>query len=218
MPEVPVRVLRLYTSRAFTHTGTHLRGAVINQFVDRELLHNRREDGVARLPEVRFVVHERIPHVVAIGQGRDEIFDLYRTMERIPVPGGSYRITSAELLDEPIDVGVRPKLFRYQSSTHWLGLNQKNHRAYVAAIDKEDRRELLQRVLIGNFLMALRQLGVNLTQEERILASIEDWKERTIEVRGNLFVGFHLQFTTNLLWSHWIGVGKQVAKGFGRFL
>lgn len=216
MPEVPIRVLRLYTSRAFTHTGTHLRGAILTRFPDRELLHNRREDGVARLPDTRFVVQDRVPHVVAIGPGRHEVVDLYRNLKTIPVPNGEYEVTSAELLDEPIEVGVRPQLHRYQSSTHWLGLNQQNHQTYQNTKTTEDRRELLQRVIVGNFLMSLRQLGVELAPDERILASIEDWQEKPVEVRGQRFLGFRIRLTSNLQWSPWIGIGKQVAKGFGR--
>lgn len=214
---VPVRVLRLYVDKPFTHTGTHLRGAFLHQFPDRELLHNRRADGVARLPDVRFVVRDKIPHVVALGSGRAEVLDLYRRITEIPVPGGKYRVSGPELLDEPIGVGVVPELNRYDSATPWLGLNQENFSKFNATSKGQDRRKLLQRILVGNFLVTLRQLEVNLGQEEKILISIEDWSKREIEVRGLKLTGFYLRFTTNLRWSPWLGVGKQSAKGFGLF-
>ncbi len=214
---VPLKVLRLYCERPYTHTGTHLRGAILARFPDRELLHNRRQDGVHRLPDVRYVVHEQTPHVVTLSPGFEEALELYRGIERLPVPGDEYRVTGSELLTVPVEVGLADRLARYQSATPWLGLNQRNFGRYRAAESSDERRGLLERVVVGNLLVTLRQMGVELTPEQRLMVSVDQWRERTVRVRDQTFLGFYVRVVANLAWSHWIGIGKQAAKGFGRF-
>lgn len=215
---VPLRVLRLYTEVPYTHTGTQLRGAVLRRYPDREYLHNRRSNGAARLPDIRYLVIDEVPTIVAVGEGRGELLDVYRTMDTLPVPGGAYRVTGSELEDAPVELGLVGQLVPYESATPWLGLNQRNHRAFAETRSETARHELLGRILVGNHLVAMRQLGVELGPTDRILLAVESARWREIDVRGITFLGFRLRLVSNLGWSPLIGVGKQVAKGFGRFV
>lgn len=214
---VPVRLLRLFTDRPYTHTGTHLRGALLGQFPDRELLHNRRADGVARLPEVRYVVDDGIASVVAVGAGRDELLEPFRQVQRLPVPDGEYRVLGSEIHDEPVDIGTVDDLRVYESITPWLALNQANHARYAETASPRDRRAMLDRILVGNLLVAFRQIGVEIPRTERVHARVTAAEERPIRVRDNTFLALRVTFAANVAWTSWLGLGKQVAKGFGRF-
>lgn len=179
--------------------------------------HNRRSDGVARLPDVRFLIDDGIPTVVALGEGRDEVLDLYRQMIEIPVPGGRYCVTGTEVHDLPVQVGVIQQLAIYRSLTPWLGLNQANHRSFQDAEGPEEQRAVLEPILVGNLLVAHRQLGVELAPDERVMVAIRELASRPVEVRGQDFTAFKLGFTANVLWPSVLGLGKQVSKGSGRF-
>ena len=213
-----LRILRLYCDRPFTHTGSHLRGALIAAYPDRELLHNRRSDGVARLPDVRYLVHEQVPHVVSIGDGHDELLEIYGQVEHIPVPGGLYAVSGCELIDLPLLVGPSDRLVRYHSITPWLALNQKNYDAYQKLTGRRERLRLLSRILVGNFLMALRQMGVEVDEGVTITALVDRAREQWVRVRDQQLLGIKAEFTANMVWTHWLGLGKQPSKGFGRFI
>lgn len=214
--EVPLRILRLYCDRPYTHTGAHLRGTILAALRDRDALHNHTP--TPRLPPVRYVVDDAVPHLVALGEGRDELLEVYREVHTLQAGEVVYTITGRELLDVPAALGVGPALRRYRTLTPWLALNQDNHREFDACADDTARAELLSRVLVGNFLVTLRQCAVDLPPDQRIMVLIDRWRARPIKVRDTRMLGFHVELVSNIVWSPWLGVGKQVAKGFGRFV
>jgi hypothetical protein len=211
----PLTILRLYTDARYEHTGTHLRGAILGRFPDRELLHNHTER--PRLPPVRFVVEDGVPCVVAWGSGAAELLDLYGGLETLPTPHRTYEITGRELLQTPLDVGLVPEPRRYRSLSPWLALNQSNHEAWCANDAPPARRALLKRILTGNLLVTLSALGAHLSPAERLELQVETWRERPLRLRGTSYMGLEVTWEGNVNWSPWVGVGKQSAKGFGRF-
>ncbi len=212
----PLRILKIYTDAPFTHTGSHLRGALLARFPDRHLLHNHHPDGLPRPAVVRYMVDREVPCVVATGTGRAELMALYDGIEQIPVPGGCYRVTGLELLERPPEIGPSQKLHAYTFLSPWLALNQDNHARYSALRDERARRELLERVLVGNFLSAAQAFGVRFPPQPRVMVRLAAIRSRPIRVAGHTLLGFRAEVTTNLRWSRWIGVGKMTSKGFGR--
>lgn len=211
---VSIETLRLYTAPRYRHTGTHVRGAVLAAYPDRELLHNHLAP--ARIPTVRFHAEGGNALVFAYGAEAREVLDeLAQGLRKLPTPHLDYEVTAAErgLLSAEVAVGG---CYRYQSTSPWLALNQENHRRYLAA-DAEGRRRLLGRILVGNVLTTLGSLGIRLTPEERLVLEVEEWREESVELGGTRYLGFDVLWQGNLRWVPWLGIGKQCAKGFGLF-
>ena len=154
--------------------------------------------------------------VVAVGGGSRRAAGPVPRRRRV-APDGAYKVTGVELANRPVELGVVSSDVPYRSITPWLGLNQRNHGLFLAARSEGDRQDLLARVLVGNMLVSLGQLGVRLGDDERIVVSVNEVATREIRVRSQTFLGFRLRFRSNVLWSPLLGLGKQVAKGFGRF-
>jgi len=75
-----------------------------------------------------------------------------------------------------------------------------------------DRRRLLERILIGNFLSLAKGLGVHL--EAHLQARITSFNHRQVNTPVPM-LGFKIQFVSNFLLPEFLGVGKMVSKGFG---
>jgi hypothetical protein len=216
MTEAALRVLKLYTDQPFTHTGSHLRGSLLSQFPDRERMHNHPSQGETyRSSEIRYVVRDQVPAVVGAGEGRHDLLDLYFEVREIVTPNQVYRVTGKDMLEGPLDIEVTPGLHRYRFATPWLALNQQNHQRFDAARDDDERRRLLETIAVGNFLTAATAVGVILPLSPRVKVEIHHWSSRPIHVRDQSMLSFRGNFSTNLVWNPWVGIGKMVSKGFG---
>lgn len=213
--QAAVRVLKLFTDRPFTHTGSHLRGALLAQFPDRQRLHNHSSDGKPKPSEVRYLVREQVPCVIGLGKGRADLLDVYEAVTELTTPNRRYRVRGKELLERPLPIGPVAGLRTYSFSTPWLALNQQNHEKFRRARSPDEQRRLLEGILVGNVLTAARAAGVDFPREPRIEARIVRWSHRPIEVVGQELIGFRATLVTNLAWSPWVGLGKMASKGFG---
>ncbi len=210
-----LRILKLFTDHPYEHTGTQLRGALLARFPDRERLHNH-ADGPHRPAVVRFVVEEGAPCVVAFGPGRRELLDIYEQLETLPTRRRTYRITGRELHEAPLELALSDALHTYRSASPWLALNQSNHRRYLHASDPDARRQLLERILRGNFLTAAADMGHRFPAQPRVMVRIHRFESRPERISGQDFLAFRVVLTTNVRWSSWVGIGKMASKGFGR--
>jgi len=213
-----LRVLKLFTDAPFTHTGGHLRGSLNRAFPDRPRLHNHPPDGRPRPSVVRFVVHDHVACVVAAGPGREDALELYEQVREITAPNRTYRIIGRELIEAPLDLGPIDGLITHRFITPWLALNQENHRRFEGMSHDAERCDLLERIFRGNVLTAADAVGLRLPERPRVLARVESYRARPIRVGAQRLLGFDAVVTTNLRWTHWLGVGKQASKGFGRFV
>lgn len=210
-----LRVLKLYTDAPFTHTGSHLRGFLIREFPDSERMHNHRADGRPRPSEIRYVVREKVPCIVGLSQGRSDLLEVYERVTKLEAPGRSYRVTGKELIERPLEIGTTDGLEMYRFATPWIALNQENHRAFEKEPFPAARRAILEKIVVGNFLMACRAAELTLPSKPRIEARVVRWSQRELEVAGRTFIGFRATLVTNLRWDPWLGIGKMASKGFG---
>lgn len=96
--------------------------------------------------------------------------------------------------------------------TPWLALNCKNYENYLI-FDKNQRKELLVRILIANILSMLKGLGI--IYKEKILVNIEKHRTKTTTAHENKFAGITCKWGANISLPNYIGLGKSVSKGFG---
>ncbi|RMG10477.1 MAG: hypothetical protein D6731_17370 [Planctomycetota bacterium] len=213
---VYLTVLRVYTDPPFRHTGVHLRGAVLAHYPDRAVFHNHLDR--PQVPRVRYLSHQGVACLVGFAEGSGPLLEVYRDLEEIRTPHQVYAVVETELEKIELRVGVDGTRHRYRTATPWLALNQDNYGRYRAAPDDVGRHELLGGIFVGNALSALKALGIRLTPQERIEADVALLRERKVTLGSTTLLGLEVDVVTNLRWSPWLGLGKQVAKGFGRFL
>lgn len=107
---------------------------------------------------------------------------------------------------------IREEYAVYKFISPWIALNENNYEKFKS-LDKNKRREFLEKIIVANVLSVLKGLGLRV--EFQISAQINKFKPVQIEAHKNKFVGFYCEFALNVALPKFLGIGKSVSKGFG---
>lgn len=189
-----------------------LRGAFARR-VDRPEFHQHLADGLLyRHPLIRYDVSTGDAVVAGIAEGAvllrgvPPFTEITLGRETHPVLKYQQELMRAEL-------GPTTCATEYLFQTPYLALNQDNHAAWDRN-SSDDRRRLLERVVVGNLLSLSKAVGLHV--EERLRAEVDlepdGWHEIKAGVR---LLGFRGTVRVNYLIPDLWGIGKSSARGFG---
>jgi hypothetical protein len=209
-----LRLLTLYTDRPFCENGSDLRRAITASFSDIAVLHNHNGAGFDyRSPRVRYLVIDRVPHLISFDDGLEIVERIYREQANLRCGQKVYQVTGTELHDIHDDAGICGDLYHYQSHTPWLALNEENYDRYMQVSEMLERRAMLERIMAGNMLALAK--NVELDVQEKIMVKLLRFDEVRVKVGQTPMLAFHAEFVTNFRIPAFVGVGKMVSKGFG---
>ncbi|MBI3891368.1 MAG: CRISPR-associated endonuclease Cas6 [Candidatus Wallbacteria bacterium] len=206
-----VRRLQLYTVPPFQGSGVSVRRAITAAVPDEPLLHNH-ADGPSQ-PLVRYSCQAGVVELVAIGAAIALAGTLAERLKRLRVGQNWFVVKAVEVRDEKLPFGECAESLPYVFDTPWLALNEDNHRRFLGTVEGE-RKQLLQRILAGNLLSLSKAVGHNVS--ERLVPELEWWEPVPCYHKGVSLVGFRAAFRVNFHVPPGLGLGKLVAKGFGR--
>ncbi len=134
--------------------ATHLRGFFGQEFSDEVLLHQHEAEGKLRYayPKVQFKVIDRTAHVLGLAEGAALVTRLWSEVDQAQIGTEVLPVLEASLIRRRETLGETETALLYRFRTPWLGLNQGNHVRYEAMSDREFRRALLERTMVGNCL------------------------------------------------------------------
>ena len=92
-----------------------------------------------------------------------------------------------------------------------MGLNQKNHPVYTDS-NSIEKEKLLEKILIGNCLSFFKSIDLFV---ETSLQARGSFTEKSTRFKNNTMIAFDGIFEINAELPDWIGLGKQVSRGFG---
>ncbi len=139
--------------------------------------------------------------------------DLFIKIRELKISNTTYPLLQKNVEVGQKEIGVVASLQSYRFKTLWMALNQENYPEYMA-MNGEDRKAFLNRILTGNILSFFKGIGLYLKPEERILLTART-QEKTTKFKDRSMLAFHGEFTTNVLLPDFIGLGKSVSRGFG---
>lgn len=114
------------------------------------------------------------------------------------------------LSEEEFNISTIPLEYRFR--TPWLALSQENYVRYRGA-GEEGRRQLLERVLIGNILSAAK--GFDYTVNGEITVKLKRLHPTECLLKDVPVTGFYGSFTVNFQLPPLFGLGKSVSRGYG---
>lgn len=211
---IPQTIIRFPEIELKTRDAHKLRGYFGNLFREKsELLHNHMGNGTFRYqyPKVQYKVINGTPVLVGIAEGAGLLTELFLKIRELDIGGTVYPVHQKNIEARLVEPGVADAAKTYRFETLWMGLNQKNHSVYNEA-NPLQREKLLENILIGNCLSFLKEMDIFV--ETRLQARASLTQKQTL-FKNNKMIAFGGMFEINVLLPDWIGLGKQVSRGFG---
>ena len=189
-----------------TFTGTNLRKADIPKFrgylskkyPKYDLIHNHLKNGKLRYsyPLVQFKAVDSHPTIIAINDGIDILKEVF-----------------LELGDMKEKFGVSEEYNDYKFASPWMALNQENYRKYMK-LNRYDQRAFLKHLLRENLKTVSKGFNYRIPEIEKVKVD-GDFIKREVNFKNLKMLCFTGKFITNFYIPDYLGIGKQVARGFG---
>lgn len=210
-------LLTLKTGQPIVQTATMLRGFISGMFPNLHILHQHEKDGFVYIyPRVQYKIINGIAFIVTIDEGADivrENFDKFDKVNHLELGRIVYQIEDKARYEKEVEFGETGRYFSYSFLTPWLALNESNYERYQRLGSWTKRKELLEKILIGNIISMSK--GLSYTVPAPIKANIIKLKEVQTSLKGTPMLGFLGTFSVNFEIPDYWGIGKSVSRGFG---
>ena len=109
------------------------------------------------------------------------------------------------------EYGISDDYIKYEFLSPWVALNQKNIDIYRNCSDME-KEEMLKKILIGNIISMSKGLNYTVSDEVKCWVNL---KKVDVNIKNIKHTGFMGEFKVNFSIPDYLGLGKNVSKGFG---
>ena len=195
-----------------------IRGYFGNLFIENPSAHSHKEDGSFsyKYPCVQYKVSNGSCIIVGFNEGSEIIKTIFQDLKSINIEGTWKEVLNMKLENYFTVFSVSSKKVQYAFITPWLALNESNYNKYVKYGYWQKKKELLEKILIGNIISMSKSLGY--TVPETIKPNIIHLKEVQTSLKGNPMLGFLGSFSVNFEIPDYWGIGKSVSRGFGTII
>jgi len=211
---IPQTIIRFPEITLRTRDAHKLRGYFGNLFQEKsELLHNHLGNGGLKYeyPKVQYKVIDGTPVLVGIREGAELLTELFLKIRELNIDGRIFPVHQKNIEARQVEPGAAVAPRTYNFETLWMGLNQKNHPIYSDS-HAIKREKLLEKILVGNCLSFFKSLDIFV---ETNLQARGSFREKSTRFKNNTMIAFQGMFEINAELPDWIGLGKQVSRGFG---
>lgn len=185
-----------------------LRGYFGNLYEEENLFHNHQDKYtfIYRMPLIQYKVVEGNLTIVGINEGADLVAKEFLKHKSLPIGKEVFKDFETQLDMKTEELRVTDELYSYKFETPWLGINQKNIKAYK-------KGELnLDKVLANNILTLFK--GVKIEADKKIMVKGE-FEEKHIKMKDITMLGFGGSFVSNVKIPEYLSLGSRGASGFG---
>ena len=205
--------LILKTDNKLTAKPTKVRGFIGNNFKEYPILHNHYSENkfLYSYPYVQYKVINGDIVIVGIDEGADLIKKIAPEISTLSLDK-EYKITEKLIHEKEFDIKPSSEEKHYKFITPWLGLNQTNYKKYVNTNDWKEKKEILNKVLVGNILSMSKGLGIIVNKRLYAKTHFEEKITEYKSVKMNAFTG---EFKIYYDIPDYFGIGKGVSQGFG---
>ncbi len=207
MLEVNYLLLTLRTDRQ-VHLGASPLSLYISSAYQKEFGHNSHTLSGGSYPLLQYKVIRGSPLIVAINEGRDFLWKIYKNLDSIDC-GGSFTILEKRIIEKKALLGPTEKRLKYRFLTPWLTTTE----AELVKSGGADRiEEALVPVIESNLRGLSRNFGIPI--EGPISAGFHLRNEHIVQKESGI-LGFLGTFYVNYEIPQFLGLGRGVSRGFG---
>ena len=150
----------LHSDAPMRGDASKLRGFFATSFNEHALLHQHVTDKlVYKYPLIQYKMLEGSPLVLGINEGAEVLKEIYDKFDEIKLGENTYSIMERGVTLKSEEFGCCEEINSYRFATPWIALSQENYPKYLNA-SREERKDLLRRILVGNILSASKGLGL----------------------------------------------------------
>ena len=192
-----------------------IRGYLGNLFWDNPYAHQHNADGslIYRYPCVQYKVINGSCLLIGFNEGKKVIKNTFHDLGTINLDGKWEEVIGKGLESYTKSFSIASEQIYYEFLTPWLALNEKNYDKYQRLSGWAKKKELLEKILIGNIISMSKSLGY--TVPAPIEANIANLREVPTSLKGPPMLGFLGTFSVNFEIPDYWGIGKSVSRGFG---
>lgn len=178
--------------------------------------HNHQVDGrsIYRYPLIQYKTFRGKAGIICLHEAIEDIHQLFEHRSWEITFLGVTHLLQVEKLDLK-EFGLRfldtPQHYQIYD---WIALNQKNYQDYQSHDSLADRYALLEKTLTSHILGFARDVNWQVTDPIQI-AITEPPEMYAMFYKNTRMKAFRVQFTSNVLLPHFIGLGKGAGRGFG---
>lgn len=214
---IKVKTLYFYFTSDESIRGTpdKLRGFFADRFREYTLVHQHldNEKLLYKTPMIQYKILDGKPFVLGIDEGLNVLQKIYEDIDYLKIGSSEYKIREKTIILRTDSFGISDEAILYSFLTPWLALNEKNYEQYQKLGIWAKRKELLEKILVGNIISMSKAL--NYTVPDPIKAEIIRIKEVKTSLKGIPMLGFLGKFSVNFEIPDYWGIGKSVSRGFG---
>jgi len=212
-----IQLLRLqYPKNYFSPADIpKIRAYLSRRFPEYTPIHNHTASGNYRYvyPEIQFKFLEDSLNIVGFGIGASILKEVFQQVDSVEIGFRLRKLPEKEIHAYQSRVGPASEIYPYRFATPWMALNQENYEKFKNLPFKEWKPRL-ERILWGNLRALAHGFDLWLDNPEKIQVHGEFYSGHSV------FKDYHIMtftgtFKTNFYIPPGLGIGKQVARGFG---
>ena len=205
--------LTLHSDTPMRGDAAKLRGFFATSFNEHALLHQHVTDRlIYKYPLIQYKMLQGSPLILGINEGADVLKEIYDKFDEIKLGESKYRIMERGVSIKSEEFGCTEEIHSYRFATPWLALSQDNYHRFQNA-SREEKRELLRKILVGNILSASK--GLSYVAKEHIRLEVGRMQDEICLLKGTKVTGIRGEFTATFAIPDFMGLGKSVSRGFG---
>lgn len=192
---------------------TKVRGYIGNKFSEYPILHNHyaNDKFLYSYPFVQYKIINGDIVIVGIDEGAELLKKIAPELSTLSLDK-EYEIKEKIIYEKEFDIKPSSEEKHYKFITPWLGLNTKNYPKYIALQTWKEKKELINKILVGNILSMSKGLGIIVNKRLYAKTHFEEQIVDYKSIKMNAFTG---EFKIHYDIPDYFGLGKGVSQGFG---
>ena len=189
-----------------------IRGYLGNKYDELDILHNHKNNKfIYRYPKVQYKIINDKPIIVGINEGANIITNIGINDDMLIIGDKPINTFEKKISINNNEYGIANDYIKYEFLSPWIALNQKNIDIYRNSSDME-KEEMLKKILIGNIISMSK--GLNYTVSDQVKCWV-NLRKVDVNIKDIKHIGFMGEFRVNFNIPDYLGIGKNVSKGFG---
>ncbi|HCL56373.1 MAG TPA: hypothetical protein DHW82_05115 [Spirochaetia bacterium] len=140
---------------------SQVRGFIGNLLKDNELFHNHTEDKLAyRYPLIQYKSIDRTISLIGINEGADALKEQASKINELILKDKTVLVKKIQMEEKEIEIKTTNSFQIFRFVSPYFSLNEKNYRLFQNAQSIQEKKEILDRILVGNILSFLKGVGI----------------------------------------------------------